>query len=307
MSNSNASLRIQRALLAALALVVGCGSSDADDAVDAAPEPIFSVAVITDPHITGNAERETRLGQVIDAINAEVDARKIELVLVLGDIGWNGGLATAKEMLDTLAVPYVPLIGDNEIHAGAEQAYDTTFTPQFSLLAGVVDNWEKQPVPVLEPESNANAWFQNFSFDYRGLHFIVADWCARGIGDLAGELGYLHDFEGGTWPWFEEEIASNGSGAPNHVVILSHIPMHNGTFERETMQPIESLIAPYKDYVYADLAGHTHLNYDMAIADLYEVYVTAATWNDDDPLRVIGVAKSGDAFVYSHELLYVPF
>lgn len=307
MDDSSTSRRAARVLLAVLALAVGCGSSEGEGSVDAAPEPLFSLAVITDPHITGDPDHETRLADIIDTINAEAAARKIELVLVLGDIGWSGELGTAKGLLDGLTVPYVPLIGDNEIHAGAEHVYDTTFTPQFDLLAGELENWEKQPMPVHEPVSDDNAWLQNFSFDYRGLHFIAADWCARGIGDWDGELGYLHDFEGGTWPWFQDAIEASAGGTENRVIILSHIPMQKGTFEPETMETIKALIAPQKDYVYADLAGHTHLSYDVSIDELFQVYVTAATWNDDDPLRVIGVAQSGDSFVYTHELIYVPF
>lgn len=296
--------------LVALACAVACGSSDDGDSPDAqTAEPLYSFAVITDTHIPGDADNATRLTQVVDAINAEAAARQIELVLVLGDIGWGPPLANAKRMLDELAIPYVPLLGDNEIHGGSEEGFENVFAPQFAQLETALDNWHKVSVPVWNPEAERDSWFQNFSFDYRGVHFIIADWNARGVADWAGELGFLHDFDGGTWPWFEAELAAYEGTTLDSVVIASHIPMHSGPFEREKMQPIETLIAEHQERVYGNLAGHVHLSYEVDVAGIYDVFVTAATWNDDDPLRIVTVAREeeADQLVYAHELIYVPF
>ncbi len=294
------------ALLAALAAGPACGADDAPP-----PEPLFTLAVIADPHITGNAEREERLQTVVDAINAAIVDRDIQLVAVLGDIGWNGGLPTAKGLLDQLQVPYIPLIGDNEYHGGAEQTFDTTFAPIYDDLATALAGWHKAATPVDNPETGVQSWFQNFGFDYQGVHFLAVDWCARtdGTGEYGGDVGYLHDFEGGTLPWFENQLLALADAEPDSVIMLTHIPMHEGAFEVDTAAVVADATAPYATQLWADLAGHVHLTYGVD-GESFEVWATAATWSSYEPVRLVTVSPAGDpgdGFVYEQDLLYVPY
>jgi hypothetical protein len=270
-------------------------------------EPQFSFVVFADCHVTGEGARADTLRTIVDWINTEAATRQIELVLVLGDIGWDAGITIARGILDQLTVPYVPLTGDNEIHNGVEADFESTFGPQLTYLETVLDNWQAAPWPVWNPDAEEDSWLQNFSFDHRGVHFIGVDWCDRGEEGLTGEFGTLHDFEGGSWPWLESDLAGHEMGEANSVLMASHIPMHNGAFDVAEMSAIKELVDPYKDNVYANLAGHVHLSYELTVADVYEVYVTAATWYDDlINLRVVSVAGNGESFAYTHELVVVP-
>ena len=57
------------------------------------PEFVFSIAILADPHISGSAEHSARLNQAIEWINEHHESRQIELVPVLGDVGWETGLS----------------------------------------------------------------------------------------------------------------------------------------------------------------------------------------------------------------------
>lgn len=291
---------------ATLACALLFASGGACDSPAATPEPLFSMVVISDPHISGDAEREARLASVVAAINDEVALRDIELVLVLGDIGWNDQLPTAKAVLDQLTVPYVPIIGDNEVHDGVEELYDSVFSPQLDLLASSMEGFARAPTPTANPETSANSWLQNFTFSHRGVHFVAADWCARGIEGLEGELAYLHDFAGGSWPWFEATMTGLADAEPSSVIMLSHIPMHEGAFHADGLATIEALIASQADAVSANFAGHVHHTYDYD-AGLYDVFITTATWTSYEPGRIVEVSTSAGGLLYEQELLYVPF
>ncbi len=293
--------------LAHLAGALLIASASACDSPATTPEPLFSMVVIADPHISGDSENEARLVEVVAAINDEIAARNIELVLVLGDIGWNDQLVTAKAILDQLTVPYVPIIGDNEIHDGVEETYDTVFSPQLELLATTMEGFVRAPTPTANPDTSTDSWFQNFTFSHRGIHFVAVDWCARGVDGLEGELAYLHDFAGGSWPWFESTMTDLANAEPDSVIMLSHIPMHEGGFAADGLASIEALVASQADAVYANFAGHIHHTYDFDAEGLYDVFVTAATWNSYEPGRIVDISVADGNLVYEQELLYVPF
>ena len=95
---------------------VGCspGESSEDSAeVEGPLEEQFSFVVLADPHISGLVEHEERLTLAVEWINSEATSRGIELVLVVGDIGWSDGVERSRELLDELEVTYVPLMGDD--------------------------------------------------------------------------------------------------------------------------------------------------------------------------------------------------
>ncbi|MBW2458050.1 MAG: metallophosphoesterase [Deltaproteobacteria bacterium] len=295
------------AALAALACVLGAtGCSDAaDEPGEPALESLFTLAVITDSHIASVPDHVDRLTAAIDWIDEHADAQSIELVLVLGDIGWGPGLAQAKELLDTLAVPYVPLVGDNEVHAGDDESFHTTFSPQYEVLDGVVDRWRRAPLPVFDPEADMDAWLQNLAFTYRGVHFFALDLCIRGDDTIMGEFGDLHDFPGGSFTWFAEQLASLEPSLGESIVLLSHIPMFLGALDTEEMPVVDALLEPQGAFVYANLAGHLHGNL-LREGSAFDVYVTDATHDDDNTIRLVEVQGNGQRFAYAHTLVVVP-
>lgn len=255
----------------------------------------FSLAIIADPHIRWShyAQNTARLERCVDWINANVESRDIHFVFVLGDIGWEStgtrlNIEIAKEVLDGLDVPYVPIIGDDDILFG-RGGYDfaLTFEPVYQILAGLAAdpttgfyNWQRGPVTVESPyEPGVNWHFQNFAFEYRGVHFVCVDWCSRdGSKTLFGtrdDDSDLHDFPGGTWPWFTQCLAERFMGKEENIVIMSHTPMvtlRGGWFMRKMAEGLtfsqaefaklsgflEDLRRNYGDHIHAVYSGHVH-------------------------------------------------
>ncbi|MDP2306319.1 MAG: metallophosphoesterase [Pseudomonadota bacterium] len=305
-----------------LAFLLACtGPSDAPPADTAAPvdtaEAVgdsggpFAVAfryvVIADPHVSDpTGENLDRLDAAVAWINAEAGARDLRLVLVVGDIAWGDGMDAARASLDRLAIPYVPLNGDNEVHLGSEEAYALAFADVYDTLATTFDAWTMGPVAVDHPEYGP-AWLHNLAFSYEGVRFVGLDWASRSPSTVLSELGELHDFEGGTFPFFEAEVGAAG-GELEDVVLFGHMPMHLGVFDLEQMARIAGVTAPHGDHVWADLAGHFHANGSQRVEDGgYDVYVTDATWDDDVELRIVEVQANRARFAPTTDTVVVPY
>lgn len=290
------------------------GVADTAPPADTAPdetapmEVAFRYVVLADPHVTVPAgEALDRLDRAVAWVNAEREARDLRLVLVVGDIAWADGLDAARASLDALTIPYVPLNGDNEVQAGWEEAYHTAFATQYDALAATFPDWTMAPVEVQNPEHDAPSWFHNVAFSYAGVRFLGLDWASRTIGGLQGEFGELHDFEGGTFPFFEAQIAAAAGGAQENVVMFGHIPMHFLAFDLDEMERIRAVTAPLADHVWADLAGHYHASASETVEDAgYDLHVTDATWDDDVELRIVEVHTNGARFAPTTELVVVP-
>jgi hypothetical protein len=283
----------------------GCGGDDEGGPDEPELESLFSLAVITDTHITGSEERVERLTTAVEWIDGHAAERQIEIVFVLGDIGWNGGLPQAKALLDELDVPYVPLVGDNELHAGEDETFHDTFLPQYDVLTASVDDFRRAPVPVWDVDAGMDAWLQNLAFEYRGLHLFALDLCIRGDDSIMGEFADLHDVEGGTWPWLSAELSALEPAREESVILLTHIPMMLGALDTVEMPMVDALLGPLGDYVYANLAGHVHGNL-LEEGPAFDVYMTDATHDDENTVRVIEVQGNDLRFAYAHELVVVP-
>lgn len=315
--------RVKR-LLPLLSLVSACaGPADSapaatdtaadtagDTAGDAAPPTLaFRFAVLADPHVYADAsENLDRLQRAVAWIEAEREARDLRLVLVVGDSAWGEGLAPARAALDALTIPYVPINGDNEVQSGWEEAYATTFADHYQRLAGELDGFVLAPVEVENPEVGVTSWFHNLAFDYGGLHFVGLDWASRVMNPILGEMGYLHDFPGGTFPFFAEALAARAGGAREHVVLFSHIPMHlsPGGFDLDQLAQVTAVTAPLADVVWADLAGHYHGNGEETVPDAgYDLHVTDAVWDDELSVRLVEVWTDGEGFRPTTEVVVI--
>ena len=279
---------------------------DEEDMAELPLEPLFTFAIMADSHVTGSGENADRLAAAVDWINDNAEERMIEVVLVLGDIGWGGGMDLSRGYLDELEVPYVPITGDNEVHAGDEELFEATFSDQYELLSTTFESWQRAAMPVWHPVADQDSWFTNMAFELHGVQFVGLDWAARGVEGLEGEMGDLHDFDGGTWQWFEGIFEALPKDAQESIVMFTHIPMHFGMFWGDEMSAIEALLGPYGDAVYADFAGHVHITYERTVAGGgYVVYATDAIFDDNNTLRLVLVEGNGARFVYTHELVVV--
>ncbi|OHB54725.1 MAG: hypothetical protein A2173_03480 [Planctomycetes bacterium RBG_13_44_8b] len=286
----------------------------------------FSFAIVADPHVYGNVTNRAKFQTAVDWIIDNKDSNDIELVFVLGDIAWGGtrnsrNMAIAKAILDRLndaGVLYVPVIGDNEIDTGCEKEFNDVFELQYEYLSQRVLSWQKAAVPV------GGMYLQNFSFNYKGCHFVCADFNPRKKDYEGGEL---HDFPGGTWPWFKDTIAKCPKSKKENIVIMSHIGMFRTgvekadqyLFPQEQMSKIKRFAYNYREYIDTNYVGHIHQNWQIIVwsglfTPLYNVRVTDETWydtqwpeSDDQELtvRLVQVNNNGPKIIYNQHILNI--
>lgn len=283
----------------------------------------FSFAIIADPHINGSKNNKAKFISAVDWIIENKDKKDIQLVFVVGDIAWGGSgahrnLRTARVILERLnhaGVTYVPIIGDNEIQKGSEKEFNDTFNGQYKYLSDILEHWRKAPTPV------DGKYLQNFSFDYKGCHFVCCDFNSREPGNEGGEL---HDFSGGSWPWFKNDIETCSKVRQESIVIISHIGMFRTGFEtadeflfsQEEMNKIKGFLYDYREYVDANYAGHIHQNWHSVVwtglfSTIYHVRTTDETWfckqwpeADDKEItvRLAQVNSDGNVVHYSQHI-----
>jgi hypothetical protein len=279
----------------------------------------FSFAVIADPHIAGDLDNKLFLNTAIGWIIGNKEAEDIELVFVVGDIAWGGNVILAKGMLDRLdnvGVNYVPIIGDNEVQCGSEREFARIFGSHYKRLSRILPGWKKAPTPV------NGKYLQNFSFDYKGCHFVCSDFNSREHADEGGEL---HDFAGGSWPWFKNDILTCSKKKKESIVIFSHIGMFRtgfGTadeflFSNDEMSKIKDFLWDYRGYVDSNYAGHIHQNWHASVwaglfTTIYHVRVTDETWfgkqwpESDDrsvTVRLVEVDSDGPKVSYKQHII----
>lgn len=289
-------------------MLAGCSakSQDTADSVEPEMEELFSFVVLADPHIAGSIEHEERLQKAIEWINGTAAEGNLELVLVVGDIGWGAGLERSRELLDLLEVTYVPLIGDNEIQTDDEFRFTEVYASQFERLEDELDGWMKVGESTVHPESGEPVWLQNLRFEHKGVLFVGLDTIVRGVKGTLGELGTLNDYEGGSWPFLEEVLSDAEFRPYESIVLAGHVPIMLGALDVRQMAEVATTIAPVGEWVYAHYAGHLHVDHEETLYDQgMELFVTDATWDDNISLRVVTVSGNGLRMEYSHESIWV--
>ena len=270
----------------------------------------FSFIVLADPHIIGTSDHRQRLHSAVDWINEQVQQndKNIDLVLVVGDVGWGDGLYPSVEELDRLLIPYVPIIGDNEVSYGSQFEFEIAFEESWQRLTEEFEDFESQIGETYNTELDIQSSFYNVAFTYKNIRFICADWASRESGPILSEIGYLHDFAGGTWPWFEQQILQSAGSSENSVVIASHIPMilAPGGFAMDEMDQISEITLPYTKEIFANFSGHFHANAEIDDGEL-DVFITDATWDDEVTLRVIDVYQNDYSVQYEQKLEVIPY
>ena len=92
--------------------------------------------------------------------------RNLELVLVVGDIGWGDGLYESVEELEKLQIPYVPIIGDNEVAYGSQFDFEVAFSDAWIRLYEQFSDYEAQ----IGETSNIELGIQSSFCAFRGLN-----------------------------------------------------------------------------------------------------------------------------------------
>ncbi len=332
---------LPRSLAGMLALMalVGCREPvDDDDDTTAGPEPeAFAIAILTDTHVgegfldygdpgfddaAGNAQDHgptERLAEAVAKVNAAVDEHGVRVVMALGDFtdsAERSELARAREILDGLDVPYVPLIGNHDMWPYAwtdgesfveaegptgDALFDEVFADHFAGLQDRLPGFEKAPTPSTDPATGDERFFVNLAFDLEDIHLVGLDLGTRDHAPLGypgvGPEADLHDLDGGTWPWFTGHLEAYPTLGERNVLLFSHhppLPLGLDSLSSEEFDTVEAFIHGLGDgdHVGAFFAGHWHLD---LVSDLYgdePVVVTAAT-KDEATVRIIRVSPDG--------------
>ena len=256
------------------------------------PEFLFSFVTIADPHITAPSERDDRLVELVEWVNDNDEPLDVAFVVVLGDIGWDEGLYNSAEMLDGLDVPYMPVMGDNEVAAGQESEFYGAFTAAFDRLESTFEDFTRTTEAVWDPELEQELHLINFGFSHQGVRFLGLDWSSRDSDSILSEMGDLHDFSGGTLEWLQEELAASIGAVNGSVMLTSHIPMAMipGGFFSDDQVALETALSPYAGQIPFDYAGHLHVDADLrAESGSFDVFVCDALWDDNKSFRVVEV------------------
>ena len=288
-----------------IVLMLSCLSSTADSSADSVPEEMdfqFSFVVLADPHISSNPEHQSRLETAVDWINSQEQDRSIELVVIVGDIGWGEGLETSASVLGGLSPTWFPVLGDNEIAYGDEARFQEVFAPQYEVLASAYPDYRRGQIQV--EEDGQVMTLQNHVFTHRGLTWVGLDWNARGQSGLLSEFAYLHDVPGGSLPFLAEVLQDLQATQAEDILLFSHHPMHIGSFNEVEMASITDLTGPIEGRIAGAYAGHMHLNATVEVEEGgYTAWVTDATWDDENTLRVVSVFSNGERQRYEQELV----
>lgn len=238
-----------------------------------------------------------RLRRVVDWINLERDPSRlnIKFVAVLGDLTDSGEgceFLKAREILDRLGVPYVPLLGNHDIwpytryeNSGAPlgaEYFVEVFLDRFESMGGseVVAGWERDDRRV------KGSPLMNYAFEVGGVHFLALDCVNRerlpGTDEGASPVGVFYPQ---TRQWMLEHLQAWGD---DPVIILSHHPLSGylhrppGTKEElwnklqlfayisflpECYPEIGSALRGHEN-ILAVFAGHNHSCYETPLGQI---------------------------------------
>jgi len=239
------------------------------------------------------------LRSTVDWINANHESMSMQFVVVTGDItdsAEKSEFMKAKEILDTLQVPYVPIPGNHDMWphtASAEcnepcgdQYFKGIFDNRFETLRSLFPGWDEgtRTTPIWNgeadtlagPDKGCYSYFQNFAFDYAGYHFVFCDFNSRDY--RSQPLADLFDSAlcRGTWAWFKEHFKTYPYKAAENVITFSHeaimvVPGHG--FDSSEYDTITGFLADGFNETYMGLAvaGHQHTTqqYDITYGSEY--------------------------------------
>lgn len=304
----------------------------------------FSFAQITDLHIgegfddygTAGYEDSPPPGDVgasavalrnsVNWINANCDKRWIRFVIITGDItdsAEKSELLKAKEILDSLSVPYVPMLGNHDVwpytaSAGTQfpigdRYFSEVFGSQFEKLKDLLPGWDDgtRSTPIWNGEADSASgadvgcvsYFQNFAFDYGGYHFICSDFNTRNFainGKGAMPEGDLFDSSKcqGTWPWFKDHFNAYPYKASKNMLMFSHQPFSSiSIFNFDSMEygTITGFLGfgDNRDFSGVSGGGHMHLDNEYHIFEggrkVCPTFWTGANKDGTGHLRVVEV------------------
>lgn len=236
-----------------------------------------------------------RLSSAVNWINDNAQKEDIRFVLVSGDLtgaAEKSEFMHFKQIMDSLTIPYVPLIGNHDAwpynHYGDEAPHASGDSIMNEIFANTFNNLKKLPgwndgsrtTRWLNPESNTYAYLQNYTYRYNNTLFIFLDFNPRyhvrkaepGIGPEAR----LTDTLGGTLPFLRDALKS--AMPEEKIVLISHHPPMNNflgahySFSAKQRKILRATLKPYNQHLQVWFAGHMHrwARYKTGAAHVYE-------------------------------------
>jgi hypothetical protein len=270
----------------------------------------FSFAQVTDTHIGESAENgdygtsgfddeppvgdignpAIRLRRVVDWLNDNAAEKGIDFVIVSGDLtdsGEKSEFYKFKEIMSTLNIPYVPMIGNHDVwpytkqeeatHPYGDSLMNEIFEDVYESAKSFFDTWDDgtRTKRTWNPEGKTFNYLQNFSFTYKGFNFVLMDFNPRyhtpknepGIGPEA----QLMNFKDGSWEWVTEKLNSITPSSQKDIFMISHHPPAQefwafyNAFDIPELIEMNKLLEQKRDNLAYWLGGHIHRNFTYQV------------------------------------------
>ncbi len=229
-----------------------------------------------------NCEATEKLRNVVSWINANKISEKIDIVFVTGDLSdraEKSGFIMAKNILDSLTIPYIITNGNHDMwpRISGSQApvpfgdsvFAEVFSNHFIGLSQDLPNWNDgtRLVRTYNPLNDIYSQFINYSFSFGSYWFIVNDFASRypkpvGVGTMTDAA--LYNIPGGTFPWLATALTQAQANITDGLILLQHFPPDNEvlsstySFSSQEYDSLITLIEPYASSFGLCIAGHRH-------------------------------------------------
>ncbi|MFH0896184.1 MAG: T9SS type A sorting domain-containing protein [Bacteroidota bacterium] len=221
------------------------------------------------------------LRNVMHWINLHAVDEKIKFVMITGDMtesGERSELYRFREVMDSLLVPYIPMMGNHDTWPNAllfeapyptgDSLINTIFLNCFSSNASLLPAWNNgtRLTHVWNPEFSCASFFQNYRFSLGSYDFVCTDFNTRepASGVYPGAMPYanINNYPGGSWPWLKNQLAS--ATETNNTFIFTHYPLSQkpsaiaSCYNATAYDSITSYAYNYRNHLAAWLSGHLH-------------------------------------------------
>ena len=190
-----------------------------------------------------------RLKKAVEWINNQEGVQFVASIGDLTDSGTSEQFREAREILDKLTKPFIPMMGNHDVwpyqrKKGEKKVIWEAERPlTVSEFEAHFREWKNSP--CFENFEVQDGWFQNYAFVTKGFRFVIVDNNNRRKAPLGlpGQAGWAKLYPESR-QWVEKQISSSKE---KRIIIFSHAPLRT-----------KWLKALEKEKEILNIAGHTH-------------------------------------------------